>query len=91
MNPEFTIRCPLPHCACWVIQLPPEDGGLFICDDCGQVWETKQELDAAISAAIQRFPYRAQVYRQTETGYQAVPRGEEPAEYEEWVSQEPWA
>ena len=44
-----------------------------MCDDCGQVWETKAELDAAIAAIIERFPYRAAVYRQTAEGFAAVP------------------
>ena len=61
MNQAFKIRCPLPHCTGWVTQLDPEDGSLFMCDDCGQVWETKAELDAAIAAIIERFPYRAAV------------------------------
>ncbi len=88
---EFKIRCPLPHCTGWVSQLPPEDGALFMCDDCGQVWENKAELDAAIAAVIERFPYRAGVYRQGANGYEAVPAAEEPADYEAQVLQEPWA
>lgn len=91
MNQTFKIRCPLPHCTGWVTQLDPEDGSLFMCDDCGQVWETKAELDAAIAAIIERFPYRAAVYRQTAEGFAAVPEAEEPADYEKQVNQEPWA
>ena len=62
-----------------------------MCDDCGQVWETKAELDAAIAEIIARFPYRAAVYRQGTNGYEAVPEAEEPADYETQVNQEPWA
>jgi hypothetical protein len=78
------LRCPVETCSGWAVKVDDCWG----CGECGIVWSDRKTLDQAITAVIQKHPYRAACYIQKRTGWIAVPMGQEPAGYKEQVSTE---
>lgn len=82
------LPCPARACtgvACFVDTLAPP---LWGCGSCGDTWPDRATLDAAIAAAIARFPWRAGAYVRAADGYRAA--APLPARYPDDVATE-WA
>ena len=85
---ELTLRCPEQACTGWVCWIDDGDEKFWGCGECGNVWPTRDELNAAITSAIEAHPYRAKCYVKTADGGDPVPLDAEPEEYEELVEEE---
>lgn len=83
------IRCPVKTCSGWVCEVEDSPNQTFFgCGECGTVWWKKSELDQAISQVIEKFPYRAQSYLNTDQGWTAQPFELEDPDYDQKVRKE---
>lgn len=83
------IRCPVKACSGWVCEVEDSPNHTFFgCGECGNVWWKKSELDQAISQAIEKSPYRAQSYLNTEQGWIAQPLKLEDPDFDQKVRKE---
>jgi len=89
-NDELTLRCPEDGCIGWVSFVKPRSGDSFFgCGECGTVWRTRDELNAAIDAILAKCEYRRASYVRTQEGWSGASLEDEDPKYEELVEEEP--
>jgi hypothetical protein len=86
------LRCPEPSCTGLVLLSSGWNGmpHKWLCGECGNAWLHDEELNAAVSNIVNRFPRRKMVYQHRDGGWFPVPLDFEPSEYRELVESEPW-
>lgn len=84
------LCCPVETCDGLVVALA-DYGDLsaeYQCGECGNEWNSKADLDGAITAIIARYPYRRACYVKAESGWSPVECEQLPADYHELVARE---
>jgi hypothetical protein len=88
---DLNLRCPEQTCSGWVCWVDDGDEKFWGCGECGNVWFTREELDAAITTIVEKYPYRAKCYVKSgkpATAWDPAPPEEEPEDYDELVEEE---
>lgn len=85
---DVSLRCPARACTGWVCEVADDDQTFWGCGECGNVWPTRDELNAAIDSAIEKRPYRAKCYVRSGKLWEPEPLANEPEDYEELVEEE---
>lgn len=82
------LRCPETSCTGWVSEVDDGHEHFWGCGECGTTWFEQNELDQAITEAIEKHPYRKKCYRKSKQSWIGVSLEKEPKDYEALVEQE---
>jgi transcription elongation factor Elf1 len=87
---EVLIACPCKTCSGFVTYVEPKGHAPFWgCGECGQQWQSRQELDEAITQIVQKYPYRQRCYRKAGKGWEPIDLSPDwLEEYQEQVQKE---
>lgn len=83
------LRCPVSACDGYVVYVTNDGPAYWGCGHCGSQWRDFANLQAEITAIVERFPYRKKSYRQKGGQWVAAGRDKEVADYEDRVADEP--
>ena len=79
------MRCPIESCAGWITGL--ERAG-WACEECGYEWNSRKEINEAISEAVRNHSHRAKCYMMIAGNWCPAPTEQEPSDYEALVETE---
>ncbi|GAB4142385.1 MAG: hypothetical protein Tsb009_12660 [Planctomycetaceae bacterium] len=82
------LRCPTPVCIGWVTYIEDDDGNFWGCGECGEVWFSRKDLNAAIKEITDTYNYRKACYTKSGRNWVAADPANEPDDYEELVEDE---
>lgn len=82
------VRCPETACTGWVCEVEDRQAVFFGCGECGNVWQSEDNLARAIELAIGRNPYRLNAYIPVGGYWRSNPSGSMAAGYDENISKE---
>ena len=88
-NEDLTLACPVSKCYGTVFFSEDEEGQYWMCDCCDSRWFDTKNLMKEIAAIIKTFPYRKQLYRKAEEGYEPVEWDGDIMDYCDLVEKEP--
>ncbi|MDH6254438.1 transcription elongation factor Elf1 [Chryseobacterium sp. H1D6B] len=81
---EDGLRCPNAGCF-GIISFIEEEKPFWGCGECGTVWNKKSELFQDVKISIEKYPYRAEVYKKKRKGFIPAALEDEPEDYEDLV------
>lgn len=90
LSTEFTpaedqLRCPVIGCYGYISLI---EDNKFACGECGNVWESKNDLFNDIRKVITKYPYRKKVYIFDKNDIRPISSIKEPKDYDDMVRKE---
>lgn len=86
---DVFLACPVSRCGGSCFYSEDEDGWYWMCDTCDSRWFDTKNFMKEIAAMIKQYPYRKQLYRKSDRGYEPVEWEGDIMEYEALVRKEP--